>query len=608
MAMAALEKVASGLGSLHGSAYLNGSGAPDLSQAPTFARNDEKRMQVWGRVLKASGTIPGVQGATFAVSQIPCHKDEDKYGVWLPTTSREQKQHLEAIGATAAFGVFDGHGGPQTATMLGKELVRLVAEEYTKLLESGAPVPERQRSASRASAGSGSGQDSQKSGASKSGGSTPKPAWAEEIMVLSEESSVDFEKLAQVGAKLEESARLTRGSDRSSSRRSQETGWDPLLDVAIVRAFSRADKETKAVCADGAAVVLILIAADEERQDGSTLIKVAWVGDTRATIELVKDSTSTSPLEGDSMTHAAAGNSCASSVSSMEHCYRPTGVFPLSEDHKPSSVEEMERINNPKPRGLGLSYSKFNVEMTMQGLGPMRQKVEMYARELCNNMRSRANSSASLKRTLSQGTFDSDDSSRVSAPGSPSPKLVSQRSYVGHFMDGAGREVGPMRLIKVVPGASGTMRDASAVGIAMTRSIGDRDGPKSCIAIPDIVDARLGRDEACRIIVASDGVWDVFDNEGAHKVAALANGTQRASNDLVLAARAGRHIHHIHPDDITALVLDLHVTTAVRGDILSCSSSAQTLALPDLPSHEEDLHEGPRGDGAGKPRCCCVIA
>jgi len=564
-----------------------------FNRAPTFTRSSTKRSKMWNRVLKAKGTVrhealPTWLGINYAVSQVPSAKDEDAFGVWTMRRSSSHDENvyhascddddLRTLGVTAAFGVFDGHGGRNTSKMCANELVRMIAEELCKLKQ------------------------------------TPSIDEAEEEEV----SECVLDELTE--------------EQKEQQQQGQSSGcWDPLLDLAIVRAMQHADRKAKSKWSDGSTAVLVLLRPDD---DGDTLMKVAWVGDSRATIEIVRSSRSDSALMPDddnnndttNVSRPGLSSSSSSPSSSLVVSFRhPEGVYALSEDHKPDSVEEMERINNnSKQDSLSTMFKKFELvpENPFDSQSRMvRKRCKTMARELGSDQRTKRE----WKRFLSpwsdaagavqyyhgtrdgrsspdglEASFGSNSSmnsmfSNSSSSASSTPKLVSQRSYVGHLVNQTGHAVGPLRVIKIIPGASGTMSDAVALGVAMSRSIGDRDGPRSCISTPDIVDARINKYDAARIIVASDGVWDVFNQEGVHAVASLAFASQRAANDLVIAARAGRHFHHLHADDITAIVLDVNMTDRVHSDHATIRQMKLEQENRKKKQEGGDHHEGSRG-------------
>jgi len=47
------------------------------------------------------------------------------------------------------------------------------------------------------------------------------------------------------------------------------------------------------------------------------------------------------------------------------------------------------------------------------------------------------------------------------------------------------------------------------ISIMMTRSLGDRYGPRSCVATPEVSAYTVPPNVHCRFVLGSDGFWDV---------------------------------------------------------------------------------------------------
>ena len=128
-----------------------------------------------------------------------------------------------------------------------------------------------------------------------------------------------------------------------------------------------------------------------------------------------------------------------------------------------------------------------------------------------------------------------------------------RRSFVARLRD---PETGAMSTPRLFGGNVGA-------STAMTRSIGDRGAARCCIAEPEFCTMLVGPGERGRVILASDGMWDVYTNEEADTIA---RGTRmdgvRTSGDAaaLLARRAqeDRSFDGLSPDDITIIVLDIN--------------------------------------------------
>lgn len=94
--------------------------------------------------------------------------------------------------------------------------------------------------------------------------------------------------------------------------------------------------------------------------------------------------------------------------------------------------------------------------------------------------------------------------------------------------------------------------------LTMTRSIGDKYGPRSCVAVPDISATTIPAGKHVRFIIGSDGLWDTISMETAQDVALLVRSPRVAASKLVALARAVRASSEMHMDDITCIIVDVN--------------------------------------------------
>lgn len=92
----------------------------------------------------------------------------------------------------------------------------------------------------------------------------------------------------------------------------------------------------------------------------------------------------------------------------------------------------------------------------------------------------------------------------------------------------------------------------------MTRTLGDKYGPRSCIPLPDISAITLGPDEFGRIVLASDGLWDVLTVEAVRKTVMKFHRPEDVAIALAQSASNLRASHGLRKDDITVLVVDVN--------------------------------------------------
>ena len=99
------------------------------------------------------------------------------------------------------------------------------------------------------------------------------------------------------------------------------------------------------------------------------------------------------------------------------------------------------------------------------------------------------------------------------------------------------------------------------LSIMMTRSIGDKYGPRSCVAIPDISAFTLPSEQHTRFVLASDGFWDVVAVE-AVRVLVMSNkfkDSRELATHLTRKAARRRIKQNLRMDDISVLVVDYNI-------------------------------------------------
>jgi len=99
------------------------------------------------------------------------------------------------------------------------------------------------------------------------------------------------------------------------------------------------------------------------------------------------------------------------------------------------------------------------------------------------------------------------------------------------------------------------------ISIAMTRSIGDRYGPRRCIPLPDLIALDVKPGEFLRCVLASDGLWDVVS---VHKVSLVINryeDPKSAAEALVNKSLRRRTEKNLRLDDITVIIVDIDKTS-----------------------------------------------
>ena len=131
----------------------------------------------------------------------------------------------------------------------------------------------------------------------------------------------------------------------------------------------------------------------------------------------------------------------------------------------------------------------------------------------------------------------------------------------------AGEKVGPVAL---------TSRQG--VSIMMTRSIGDRNAARTCVCVPDFYKIIIPKGEYARVLLGSDGMWDVMPNTMAASYSLKQKELQQASQFVVYRARELREEAPMRIDDITCIVIDINTpdiqtqnTATTGGEDTECS-------------------------------------
>jgi serine/threonine protein phosphatase PrpC len=98
------------------------------------------------------------------------------------------------------------------------------------------------------------------------------------------------------------------------------------------------------------------------------------------------------------------------------------------------------------------------------------------------------------------------------------------------------------------------------ISLMMTRSIGDRLGPCRCIPAPDISAVTIPKNEHVRIIMGTDGMWDVVTNEAVRCLSMLKShlNPQDFATYLGNKSLQRRKNRGMRMDDITVFCIDVN--------------------------------------------------
>ena len=108
------------------------------------------------------------------------------------------------------------------------------------------------------------------------------------------------------------------------------------------------------------------------------------------------------------------------------------------------------------------------------------------------------------------------------------------------------------------------------MSINMTRSIGDRFGPRSVVAVPDVTAITIPKDQFARFVLCSDGVWDVMDTEEMRNKAFDYFGPEEMAVTLAYEAQTRRINRRMRRDDISVVVVDVNPHLFPRSRTISC--------------------------------------
>jgi len=97
-----------------------------------------------------------------------------------------------------------------------------------------------------------------------------------------------------------------------------------------------------------------------------------------------------------------------------------------------------------------------------------------------------------------------------------------------------------------------------ATSTLVTRALGDAHASDSMSPTPQIVQIENVK-PGSRIIIGSDGLWDVFRNEAAFELIKAIKDPRKAAKHLAEKAHSRRDHHRLSQDDITVLVVDVDV-------------------------------------------------
>lgn len=128
-------------------------------------------------------------------------------------------------------------------------------------------------------------------------------------------------------------------------------------------------------------------------------------------------------------------------------------------------------------------------------------------------------------------------------------------SFVGFYKDTHGYALSKQRIFS-----------SSGESHGVSRSIGDRNAARGCVATPAIKTVAVAAGGVARIVVCSDGVWDCYTSAQVSKAISGINTVSGAAKSLCVKARHCRVYGGMALDDITVVVVDIGGSSPVGGE------------------------------------------
>lgn len=307
---------------------------------------------------------------------------------------------------------------------------------------------------------------------------------------------------------------------------------EQLLCQAIRNVSETIDNDIKSRSDSGTTMVSVLCFAEA---DGSKRIICPWIGDSRCVMYLTQ-------FPG------------------------KVKAVPMTEDHKPSLDRENTRItSNLAGPWLGRpvelhdqskqfsvmfrdSLIKSQVNVEYEGKKSLQKQLTGELSELSTD--SNAQYWCGLESQMYESVLTSTDveTTNQNIDENCPYEMIHRKSFINRrTSDKNPKIIGPVAVFSRYD-----------VSLTMTRSIGDKYGPRCCIAQPDISAITIKPNEYARIVLASDGLWDVMSTTQVQEVISKIKEPQEAAHTLADLAYQLRIRYRIRKDDITVIVVDIH--------------------------------------------------
>ena len=355
-------------------------------------------------------------------------------------------------------------------------------------------------------------------------------------------------------------------SAQKSPLLSSQQHYDAIFCEAIRQVFEEVDENIR--CKDNSGCTALSIFLVRNTDDDSIRLYCCNVGDSRGVLFTpYMDGMDHSIPEENDIRDAFYGND----LDRSEHS-RILFAFPISEDHKLALRREKMRLEarqdllwHPLPSNIVKAQMMIHNSLdevltpeiidkqSLQEMG-YPPKAVLEAASIFVQSVTEPDAVTVTPRKLvykTTKTHDSDlphfkDGERILIEGEEYER-IHRNSFIAKRKTANGEEKGPEALFGMYNFSTN-----------MTRSIGDRYGPRSCLAVPDISAVTIRKNEYVRIVIASDGVWDVLKNSEVKDIVLLDRSPEDAAVRIVQRAYNEREYKKLRQDDITAIVVDVN--------------------------------------------------
>lgn len=251
---------------------------------------------------------------------------------------------------------------------------------------------------------------------------------------------------------------------------------------------------------------------------------------------------------------------------------RQVKIFPCSEDHRLSLSRERLRIEGkvkparqPLPADLVLctfmTSPPFDIQEAEEssagflefGYPPLDvlDMAEAFIKGIVEESDTLIESKMYRLRTdpvlVSDPRVVPSCSTGLKTPEEEFPRIIHSESFIARRSNTKGEKVGP----EAIMGRYG-------LSIMMTRSIGDRYGPRCVSAEPDVSVVCIPDESFARFVTASDGVWDTLSNKQVRKIVKRIRDPNLAARKVAEHANRRRLAEGRYADDISVVVVDVN--------------------------------------------------